>query len=179
MTTGDTGAKRRSKFFWFEGVTEAEVVRSLNDTRPSRLRQQGTRRVLVSVTAAVLLSLALLGFVTQPKLQSYLEFALLATVLLLYFALRKAVRQISEAPDELLDERQAAARDAAHTVAYRILAFVAVGAILLHAVFPHSTEAGEALFGARTHLLLAVVMGAALLPAMVLAWNLPSEPSEA
>jgi hypothetical protein len=89
------------------------------------------------------------------------------------------VRQISEAPDELLDERQAAARDAAHTVAYRILAFVAVGAILLHAVFPHSTEAGEALFGARTHLLLAVVMGAALLPAMVLAWNLPSEPSEA
>jgi lysylphosphatidylglycerol synthetase-like protein (DUF2156 family) len=170
MTTGDTGAKRRSKFFWFEGVTEAEVVRSLNDTRPSRLRQQGTRRVLVSVTAAVLLSLALLGFVTQPKLQSYLEFALLATVLLLYLALRKAVRQISEAPDEPLD---------AHTVAYRILAFVAVGAILLHAVFPHSTEAGEALFGARTHLLLAVVMGAALLPAMVLAWNLPSEPSEA
>ncbi|NBU24095.1 MAG: hypothetical protein EBS39_00425, partial [Gammaproteobacteria bacterium] len=84
MTTGDTGAKRRSRFFWFEGVTEAEVLRSLNDTRPSRLRQQGTRRVLVGVVAAVLLAMALLGFVTQPKLQSYLEFALLATVLLLY-----------------------------------------------------------------------------------------------
>ena len=40
-------AKCRSKFFWFEGVTEAEVVRSLNDTRPSRLRQQGPRQVLV------------------------------------------------------------------------------------------------------------------------------------
>ena len=179
MTTSETGAKRRGRFFWFEGVTEAEVLRSLNDTRPSLLRQQGTRRLLVGVTAAVLLAMALLGFVTQPKLQSYLEFALLATVLLLYFALRKSVRKISDAPDELLDERQLAARDAAHTVAYRILAIVAVGAIVLHAVFPHSTEAGEALFGARTHLLLAVIMGAAALPAMVLAWTLPSEQPEA
>ena len=179
MTTGDTGAKRRSKFFWFEGVTEAEVVRSLNDTRPSRLRRQGPRRVLVGVTAAVLLALALIGFVTQPKLQSYLEFALLATVLLLYFALRKAVRQISEAPDELLDERQAAARDAAHTVAYRILAFVAVGTLILHGLLPEPVGGSEGLFGARSHLVLAVVMGAALLPAMVLAWNLPSEQPEA
>ena len=169
-------AKRRSKFFWFEGVSEAEVLRSLNDTRPSRLRQQGSRRVLVGVTAAVLFSMALLGFVTQPKLQSYLEFALLATVLLLYLPLRKAVRQISEAPDELLDERQVAARDAAHTVAYRILAFVAVGAIILHAVFPHSTEPGQTLLGARSNLVLAVAIGAAFMPAMVLAWNLPSEP---
>jgi Na+/H+ antiporter NhaD/arsenite permease-like protein len=179
MTTGDTGAKRRSRIFWFEGVSEAEVLRSLNDTRPSRLRQQGARRVLVGVTAAVLLAMALLGFVSQPKLQSYLMIALLATVLLLYTLLRKAVRKISDAPDELLDERQVAARDAAHTVAYRILAIVAVGAILLHAVFPHPTEAGQALLGARTHLLLAVIMGAACLPAMVLAWNLPSEQPEA
>lgn len=179
MTTGETGAKRRSRFFWFEGVTEAEVLRSLNDTRPSRLRRQGPRRVLVGVTAAVLLAMALLGFVTQPKLQSYFTIALLATVLMLYFALRKAVRKISDAPDELLDERQVAARDAAHTVAYRILAIVAVGAILLHAVLPHSTDAGQALLGARTHLLLAVIMGAAALPAMVLAWTLPSEQPEA
>ena len=43
------GSKRRSKFFWFEGVTEAEVVKSLNDARPTRLRQQGPRRALVHV----------------------------------------------------------------------------------------------------------------------------------
>jgi len=42
-------AKRRSKFFWFEGVTEAEVVKSLDDTTPSRLRRQGPRRTLVHV----------------------------------------------------------------------------------------------------------------------------------
>lgn len=178
MTTGDTGAKRRSRFFWFEGVTEAEVLRSLNDTRHSRLREKGPRRMLVGAIAAVLLAMALIGFVTQPKLQSYLEFALLATVLLLYFALRKSVRKISDAPDELLDERQVASRDAAYTVAYRILAIVAVGAILLHAVLPEPATAGEALLGARTHLLLAVIMGAACLPAMVLAWTLPSEQPE-
>jgi uncharacterized membrane protein len=78
MTTGDTGAKRRSKFFWFEGVTEAEVVRSLNDTQPSRLRRQGPRRVLVWANALVLLAMALIALVAQPKLQSYLEIALLA-----------------------------------------------------------------------------------------------------
>jgi hypothetical protein len=178
MTTGDTGAKRRSRFFWFEGVSEAEVLRSLNDTRPSRLRRQGPRRVLVGVTAAVLLAMALLGFVTQPKLHTYLEFALLATTWLLYFALRKAVRLISEAPGELLDERQAATRDAAHTVAYRLLAFVAIGTLILHGLLPEPVEGSLGLFGARSHLVLAAGMGAALLPAMVLAWNLPSEQPE-
>lgn len=171
-------AKRRSKFFWFEGVTEAQVLRSLNDTRHSRLRETGPRRVLVGAIAAMLLAMALIGFVTQPKLHSYLMFALLATVLLLYTFLRKSVRLISDAPDELLDEWQKSARDAAHTVAYRILAIVAVGAILLHAVFPHSTDPGQALLGARTHLLVAVLMGAACLPAMVLAWTLPSEQAD-
>lgn len=174
------GSKRRSKFFWFEGVTEAEVVRSLNDARPTRLRQQGPRRALVIAMAAVLAAMALIGFLTDTKLTSYLEFGLLAAALLLYTLLRKAVRLISDAPDELLDERQIAVRDAAHTVAYRVLALVGSVALVLHLVLrqPHGTPAAVA--GADgTMLLIAFVMSAAFLPALVLAWNLPSEQPDA
>jgi hypothetical protein len=170
-------AKRRSKFFWFEGVSEAEVLRSLNDTRPSRLRHQGTRRVLVGVTAAVLFSMALLGFLTWSKLTSYLEFGLIAAALVLYTLLRKAVRKISDAPDELLDERQIAVRDAAHTVAYRVLTILGTVVLVLHTLQrqPHGTPAPTAGLDGMM-LLLAFVMSAAFLPALVLAWNLPSEP---
>lgn len=174
------GSKRRSKFFWFEGVTEAEVVRSLNDTRPTRLRQQGPRRTLVVAMAVVLAAMALIGFLTETKMTSYLEFGLIAAALVLYTLLRKAVRLISDAPDELLDERQIAVRDAAHTVAYRVLALVGSVALVLHLVLrqPHGTPAAVA--GADgTMLLIAFVMSAAFLPALVLAWNLPSEQPDA
>ena len=174
------GSKRRSKFFWFEGVTEAEVVRSLNDARPTRLRQQGPRRTLVIAMAVVLAAMALIGFVTESKLTSYLEFGLIAVAVVLYTLLRKAVRLISDAPDELLDERQIAVRDAAHTVAYRALALVGSVVIVLHLVLrhPHGTPAAVA-SADGTMLLIAFVMSAAFLPAMVLAWNLPSEQADA
>ncbi|MFN5011416.1 MAG: hypothetical protein ACK5F5_09420 [Gammaproteobacteria bacterium] len=174
------GSKRRSKFFWFEGVTEAEVVRSLSDTRPTRLRQQGPRRTLVIAMAVVLAAMALIGFVTESKLTSYLEFGLIAVAVVLYTLLRKAVRLISDAPDELLDERQIAVRDAAHTVAYRALALVGSVVIVLHLVLrhPHGTPAAVA-SADGTMLLIAFVMSAAFLPAMVLAWNLPSEQADA
>jgi len=176
----DEGSKRRSKFFWFEGVTEAEVVRSLNDARPTRLRQQGPRRALVIAMAAVLAAMALIGFLTDTKLTSYLEFGLLAAALLLYTLLRKAVRLISDAPDELLDERQIAVRDAAHTVAYRVLALVGSVVLVLHLVLRHPHDTPAAVASADgTMLLIAFVMSAAFLPALVLAWNLPSEQPDA
>ena len=174
------GSKRRSKFFWFEGVTEAEVVRSLSDTRPTRLRQQGPRRTLVIAMAVVLAAMALIAFMTETKLTSYLEFGLIAAALVLYTLLRKAVRLISDAPDELLDERQIAVRDAAHTVAYRVLALVGSVVLVLHLVLrhPHGTPAAVA-EADGTMLLIAFVMSAAFLPALVLAWNLPSEQPDA
>ena len=122
--------------------------------------------------------MALIALVAQPKLQSYLEIALLAVTLGLYLTLRKAVRHISDAPNELLDERQIAARDAAYTVAYRALAFVGVATFLLHILLPSESDTGDLLAG-RGSLILAFVMAAADLPAMVLAWNLPSEQPEA
>jgi hypothetical protein len=180
MTTGDTGAKRSSRFFWFEGVSEAEVLRSLNDTRPSRLRRQGPRRTLVIAMAIVLAAMALIAFVTETKLTTYLEFGLIAAALVLYTLLRKAVRKISDAPDELLDERQIAVRDAAHTVAYRVLALVGSVTLVLHLVLRHPHDVIAAAAPADgTMLLIGFVMSAAFLPALVLAWNLPSEQPEA
>ena len=88
------------------------------------------------------------------------------------------MRHISDAPNELLDERQVAARDAAYTVAYRGLAFVGVAVFLLHILLPSESDTGD-LFAGRGSLILAFVMAAAALPAMVLAWNLPSEQPEA
>mgnify|MGYP000002555747 CR=1 FL=1 len=90
-------------------------------------------------------------------------------------SLRKAVRHISDAPNELLDERQIATRDAAYTVAYRVLAFVGVAAFFLHILLPFESDTDD-LFAGRGSLILAFAMAAAALPAMVLAWNLPSEP---
>ena len=46
--------------------------------------------------------------------------------------LRKAVRHIADAPNELLDERQIAVRDAAFTVAYRLLAVAFTVYVLLY-----------------------------------------------
>jgi hypothetical protein len=39
----------------------------------------------------------------------------------LCWTLRKPVRLVADAPDDLLDERQIALRNSAHTVAYHIL----------------------------------------------------------
>ena len=72
--------RKPRRFFWFEGVTRAEVERSLNDTRPSVLRRQAPRRQLVAATALMTAALALSIFIPQVKVQSYAEIALLAGV---------------------------------------------------------------------------------------------------
>ena len=171
--------KAKNRFYWHEGVSRSEVVRSLSDQRPSRLRQQGPRRLLVVGTALVIATLALTIFITQTKFRSYSEIGLMVLGLVLYFQLRKAVRLISDAPNELLDERQIALRDAAYTVAYRnlITLTVAYGA-LLYAVTPGG--ALHELVGEKfwSGIVWSYLLAGACLPAMVLAWRMPSEPAE-
>lgn len=171
--------KPKDRFYWHEGVSRSEVVRSLADQRPSRLRQQGPRRALVLGTAGVIAALALTVFITQVKFKTYSEILLLVLGLVLFFQLRKAVRLISDAPNELLDERQIALRDAAYTVAYRTLITltVAFGA-LLYAVTPGG--ALHALVAEKfwTGIVWSYLLTGASLPAMVLAWRMPSEPDE-
>lgn len=165
--------KKPNRFYWFEGVSEQEVVQSLNDTRPSRLRRRGVRRALVLANAALLAVLALqilLVTVMPEKLHSYLSLAALAGCILTYLCLRKSVRQISDAPDELLDERQIAVRDAAHTTAYRLLSILSAAYVLFFIVVDGRNDVEE-----PVEFFLSLLMCAASLPAMVLAWTLPAE----
>ena len=162
--------KPKKRFYWLEGVSRNEVEHSLADRRPSRWRQQGPRRQLVIAAVVVLLATCLTVLIPQPKVASYLGFASLAISIWLYLKLRSSVRQVSEAPDELLDEWQIAARNAAYVGAYRWLAQVAI----VHLIFvvPALDE------DARVMVNIGFVMLAVSLPTLVLAWRVPSEPSE-
>ncbi len=169
--------KEGNKYYWSAGVTKNEVIESLNDNRPSIFRNQFNRRALVLVAAVCLVGLSLVFCIAQPKLKSYLEIVLLLIVLLLYFQLRKSVRNVADAPDELLDERQIAIRNSGYLHAYRWLSalmFVyAVGFIGIYEIY-----LGHLNWMANIKLtqpLIAFCMWVACLPSMVLAWQLPTE----
>lgn len=175
----DTKSTPRNRFYWLGGVSRSEVENSLADRRPSRLRDQGPRRLLVLVAVAVMAALVLTVFITQTKFRTYSEAVLLVLGLVLYFQLRKAVRMVSEAPDELLDERQIALRNAAHTVAYRTLVTLSVAyGVMVFVITPHGVfhpHVGDVFW---TGLAWSYLLLASSLPAMVLAWQLPSEPPD-
>ena len=158
---------KRNRFFWLEGVTEREVTQSLNDENPSRLRTHKVRRLMVISIAATTCALGLLVLWPDTKLRSYLEFAGLASSIVLYLLIRKSVRLIADAPNDLLDERQIAVRDAAHTTAYRILSIVSVAFMIIFSLADPLQRGIPLIFG--------FLMLAVSLPSMVLAWRLPSE----
>ena len=175
-----TDNKPKNRFYWVEGVTRNEVEESLADRQPSRLRQQGPRRALVLAYTVVLVGLAVSGLTPGGKLVSYLTFFLLALAIGGYLQLRKAVRHVSDAPDELIDERQIAVRNAAYVGAYRWLGLVC----FLVAVAQISTSSGgvleEALDTVQREkflngLYMALMITIGSLPALVLGWQLPSE----
>lgn len=169
----------KNRFYWLEGVSRSEVEQSLADRRPSRLREQGPRRALVIGAAAVIVMLLLTVFITQNKFRTYSEAVLLVLGLVLYFQLRKAVRLVSDAPDELLDERQIALRNAAYTVAYRTLVTLSVAyGVIVVAVTPDGLLHPHVADGFWTGIAWSYLLCASSLPAMVLAWQLPSEPRE-
>lgn len=134
---------------------------------------------ITAVALAVMAALVLTVFITQTKFRTYSEAVLLVLGLVLYFQLRKAVRLVSEAPDELLDERQIALRNAAHTVAYRTLVTLSVAyGVMVFLITPHGVfhpHVGDAFW---TGLAWSYLLLASSLPAMVLAWQLPSEPPD-
>lgn len=169
----------KNRFYWLEGVSRSEVEKSLADRRPSRLREQRPRRMLVGAVALVIVALVLTLFITQDKVRSYLEVLLALAGVVLYLQLRKAVRLVSDAPNELLDERQIALRDAAHTVAYRTLVTLSIAyGLMVYAVTPHGIlhpHVGDVFW---TGLAWSYLLFASSLPTMVLAWQLPSEPRD-
>jgi hypothetical protein len=169
----------RDRIYWQEGVTRSEVMRAMADRRPSPLRRQGPRRLLVLSAAVVMVSLALTVFIGDTKIRTYSEVILMVLGLCLFAFLRQAVRLVSDAPDELLDERQIALRDANYKASYGRIIWLtfAYGALL--ALFTPGGWLHDPM-GDRfwTGIAWSYILCASSLPAMVLAWNLPSEPEE-
>jgi hypothetical protein len=164
-------------------VSRREVRKHLDDRRPTALRRQGPRRALVGLCAAVLVAMLASAFVPEPKLRSYLEVLLLVAGAVVWLQLRRSVRVVSDAPDELLDERQIAARNAAYVVAYRWLATLAWLFMLLIVALGDGGVMPDAIRElvrqpAWSGLHMSAVMAIVSLPAMVLAWQLPSEPQD-
>jgi hypothetical protein len=189
----------KDRFYWVEGVSRKEVRKQLDDRRPSALRRQRPRRALVALCVAVLVTLFAspflqLGELTSPamtvatspserKVFSYLEAALLVAAVIVWLQLRKSVRIVSEAPDELLDERQIALRNAAYVVAYRWMSTLAVLFVLLVMALAEGGVMPQAIrevvrMASWSGLHMSFLMSLVALPSMVLAWQLPSEPQD-
>ncbi len=170
------GKKRR--FFWLEGVTRDEVEKSLRDTRPSRFRQQGARRALVVAMGIALGVLAMSILISDRAIATYIEGALFIVTLILYFKLRSSVRHVSDAPNEMLDERQIRVRDACYTVAYRLLAALSIPYLVIFVATSGDGVLAYLTSSKSSGLLYSYIMCVASLPVMVLGWTMPSELSD-
>ena len=171
------GDKNEKTFYWVEGITRDEVVRSLADNNPSVFRNQKNRRILILLISFLIIVLALSVFIEQPKVRSYLEIATLASVLILYFKLRASVRHVADAPDELLDERLIAIRNAGYLDAYRNMGGICVVYVFTYfliasEIFSLPLPTSETGF---SQTIVSYFMWLACMPSMVLAWTMPSE----
>jgi hypothetical protein len=93
---------KKRRYFWFEGVTRKQVEDSLSDNRPTTLRQQRTRRLLVIATAASLLGMALVILI--PNREMLITISVFGGILtiVLYSQLLLSVRYLSAAPKNSL-----------------------------------------------------------------------------
>lgn len=168
------------KYFWAHGVSRDEVNRALSDQKDSMLYRQNVRRALVIFAVASMVSLVTSAFLTDGKVQSYIEGIAVAVSIVLYFIIRKSCRLIAEAPAELLDERLLAIRNQNYVVSYGILAFVvglAVGGVWVSDIAFDRGMIDEPILHREfiTPFVIAFFMLGALLPNLVLAWNLPAD----
>jgi hypothetical protein len=94
-----------------------------------------------------------------------------------YFPIRKLVRHIADAPNELLDERQIAIRNNAYLFAYRGIGYVALMYVVIYylisrELFQIPIPLDEI---KPANLILSFFFWMAFMPSMVLAWGMPSE----
>jgi hypothetical protein len=149
---------------------ERRVVRARrlqHDERFDALRTLTARRVLV-VLGFVLAALGS-GLIWRDAggLSAAAGYAVFLAGFGVYALLQRVLRQSDDAPDEALDERLAAARDAATRTAYQILGTATVAALLVLLLVVRDAAGRrhiEALF-------LGFALVAVLLPSAVRAWR--------
>lgn len=166
--------KKQRNFWPIEGVTRNEVIGSMSDTKFNFLRTRKARRTLVLSLIVMLFiesAFSLIPGILSPIL------VLLGGLLLLwgYLALRSSVRHVADAPDELLDERQIAARDRTYLQSYRILAAVATSVVVVLSILFQEGLISDLTDRTWTGLWVAGIMLVAGLPNLVLAWTTTDE----
>lgn len=176
---------RKNKIYWFEGVTEKGVRSLLNneDSKFRWLRSQRNRRLLV-VIVAIGISLISMGSY-WPSIKASLEISsdtgfiiflivamfVIFAVLVGYSLLRVSVRGITEAPNELLDERQIRVRDDSFRCAYYIMGYITLLLLLAATINPAELSLFQTEGNNGSYLLIAALFAYSSLPSMVLAWR--------
>jgi hypothetical protein len=176
--------KPKNKFYWLEGVTAQGVkARLSNEDSDFRwLRPQRNRRILV-LTMCLGLVLTSMGSY-WPTLKTNLNigpgigiivysvtaiFVIFAT-LGCYSLLRISVRSSTDAPDELLDERQIKVRNTSFRYAYYAMGYLVMGLLVLLFIGPElmlfQPEGNDG-----SYLVVATLFAFSAMPSMVMAWR--------
>lgn len=170
---------KKNKIYWMEGATKKEIEGLLNNKGFNWLRTQKNRRIFVVLYAILLALLASGSYYKQFKAWFSQDsliplFVLIAVALLIitgFSLLRVSVRGIAEAPDELLDERQRAVRNSNYRYSYLLLGYVFIAFMLLLAIAPESRPFSTGEEGDAGFVYISLLMTAASLPSMVMAWR--------
>ena len=169
----------KKEYFWTvgtSGASRAEVERALSPAYAERYRWLMTVRARRLIISANVLAWALViygGFdlpgglsLSNSHLSWWCFFPMLT-----WWAARASARVIADAPDELLDERLLAIRNAAYHEAYRLLGFVVSLIVAVAIALDISITESTRLFGNSDWTSLAVTLS------FVAVWALPSLPS--
>jgi hypothetical protein len=122
----------------WSSASAKSVEKELDDTRWDGLRTRGAKKFLLWGSNIVILFGT--GFMIAVDDNAWAAYSLIHILMIFvfWFLLRKSVRLIADAPDDVLDEMMIAQRNRSYLVAYRwltSLAFAAVTALMAFAIF--------------------------------------------
>lgn len=141
-----------------------------DDTRFDRFRGLRIRRASVVVTF-VLLAAAVAAFWADLEIVAP---GLAALALISGLLLRRVVRLTADAPDEALDERLIAVRNASYLQAYRVVSSLTVLALLVLSIAVDASRIDYETTGAHLTALFWGFLGVSLItPTAVVAWTQP------
>lgn len=144
----------------------AVAAKEMSDTRFDRFRTRGARRrlvMLLGLATAVVAS----GWLVGP-VGAFLFLAGLPLWAVLFYLLRRSIRNVADLPDEHLDERQIAMRDRTYLHAYRGMASLAPAVLFGLAIAADWTTLTYEHLSAVMWLTIGTGIS---LPAAILAWT--------